>query len=136
MTPRERAIDPRIEIMARAECATDCRRAPDLCNHTAAGCSEWRMYARECRDALIALEAAGYAVVPAAEAPKPEGASGWQPIETAPEEGEFLAWQAHHKRAVTVMRMEVMGADAVIDQWSGKWFRAKWWMPLTPPPQS
>lgn len=62
--------------------------------------------------------------------------SGWQPIETAPEEGEFLAWQAQYKRAVTVVRMEMMGNDAVIDAWAGKWFRAKWWMPLTPPPQS
>lgn len=60
--------------------------------------------------------------------------SGWQPIETAPDEGAFMVWQATHKRVVTVVRMEMMGPDAVIEPFLGRWWRAKHWMPLPEPP--
>jgi hypothetical protein len=71
-------------------------------------------------DALAAIEAA-----------KPK----WEPIETAPDEGEFLVWMPNERTKVQSCRrrraMDVIGGCFGFDL-----TKPTHWMPFPPPPES
>lgn len=57
--------------------------------------------------------------------------SEWQPIESAPKDGDFLAW---HSGDISRVRRFDMGPRSVVNGMRGRWWNENWWMPLPPDP--
>lgn len=55
----------------------------------------------------------------------------WQPIETAPKKGEFLAWNEGFREVVQVW---LFAPGVVINASKGRTFHTRWWMPLPSAP--
>jgi hypothetical protein len=64
--------------------------------------------------------------------------SAWQPIETAPQDEEFLVWHRQQIRQVRLYKAlgDVVPHNTVIDPWAGRMWVATHWMPLPDPPVS
>lgn len=59
----------------------------------------------------------------------------WQPIETAPKQDPFLVWRESNKTVCEVTRFDAFGRDdQVIEPFSGKFWKARYWMPKPAPP--
>ena len=64
----------------------------------------------------------------------------WQPIETAPTDGEFLAYipKLDRERVMQVRRFDKFKDNParVVEPWKGWSYTATHWMPLPAPPEA
>lgn len=59
----------------------------------------------------------------------------WQTMESAPNKGEFIAWNPHYNRAFYVFR-DTPGDKIVVDPVRGRSWIAEYWRPAFTPPQA